>query len=103
MVNQVRNLRSLDPEAMFQWIEEHAHWILILLGLGGILYLVRSPVGRTGRWRLRNDPFPVRLYTEMLRRVEKLGYSKPPGWTHREFLDRLSSLPEEQYQTVQRI
>lgn len=77
---------------------------LIFLTTGSVLWFLTR--GRWGGLRFALSPrpaFPVWLYQEMLKKLEKAGVSKQPQWTHREFLNRLSSLPQEKLDRIKKI
>lgn len=69
-----------------------------------IFWLTVSFLQKTGVFRKKNPPpFAVMLYQRMLKQLEKSGIHKKPGWTHREFLSHLGSLPDEQKSIVKKI
>ena len=75
-------------------------WILVL-ALGGLVWLTR-------RWWWPGGParpplpFAAVQYRKLLRRLEQRGLVKAPGWTAREFLRHLESLPPEEQEAVAR-
>ncbi|MFQ5444986.1 MAG: DUF4129 domain-containing protein, partial [Nitrospinales bacterium] len=48
-------------------------------------------------------PVAAILYARMLQRLKKRGVRKKPQWTHREFLQNLSTLSQDQRAIVERI
>ena len=74
-----------------------AIFLVILLTL-----LIRQ--NRWGGWGFAAaSPFPVHLYKNMLKRLEKLGVRKPSHRTHREFLGDLDTLTPEKRHIVNEI
>ncbi len=99
-LSDFRSLNGNDLEAFFK-SNRNALIFLCVLIAGGLLARNRS-TGRT--WFGSSQPlFPVWLYEEMLKRLQKTGIKKQPHWSHREFLNRLPALPEEKLNLIHRI
>ena len=102
LTHRLESVKSLTLGNITHAIKQNPVWVVVIAWLAlAIFALVKYRV--LGRRRASKNPFAVKMYQTMLRRLEKKGVRKPPAWTHLEFLGRLESLPTEERQAASEI
>jgi hypothetical protein len=102
-LESLKGLGTLKVDTIKTFIIDNLEIILLLFGLAGAYALKRKYIHP---WKFLTSPrlaFPVWLYRKMLKKLNALGIRKQPGWTPREFLHRLSTLPVDKIDLVQKI
>jgi hypothetical protein len=103
MTGKFKKIQSLTVDDIVQFFKKRpAVWIGLAVLAVLLLVLQRHFTLQGFAW-IPKPPYSVRLYRKMLDKLEKRGITKPGTWTHREFLNRLESLPADQRECVQAI
>ncbi len=102
-LESIKGLGTLEVDTIKTFIIDNLEILLVLLALAILLVLKRN-IFLPWRFSIAPRPaFPVWLYQKMLKRLRTLGIRKQPCWTPREFLQRLSNLPDDKLDSVQKI
>jgi protein-glutamine gamma-glutamyltransferase len=99
----LQKLRTLDDEEIKTLIIDNLEILVLLIVFGFLLMLAWR---NHPRWRFFDSPrspFPAWLYQKMLRKLAVSGIHKQPHWTHREFLQRLTTLPKDKRDIIEKI
>lgn len=103
MRDRFDKIRSISADDLIRFFRDRP-WIWAGLALLGILlWVLQRRFTLKGLTWVPKPPYSVRLYRRMLDKLEKRGIAKPGTWTHREFLEHLDSLTEEQRERVRAI
>jgi len=103
-LSAIKGLATLEVGTIKTFIIEYLGTLLGLFGLAVVLLLNKR---KFLNWRffLSTEPpvYPVWLYQEMLKKLHAQGIHKPSCRTPREFLEQISTLPDDKRQRVQTI
>jgi len=99
--NRWKNWETPSFKEMLISLKNHP-WILLVIVAGflGLRFGSKKYQWRGISWAPRL-PFAVEIYRQMLKRLESHGVVKPRNATHLEFLNTLTSLPDEQRKAVE--
>jgi hypothetical protein len=103
-LDAIKGLGTLEVGVIKTFIIDNLGVLVGLFGLALILALKKKKLLRWKFFLSAKPPvYPVWLYREMLKKLNAQGIQKHPSWTPREFIKRLSTLPDAKLEPVQKI
>jgi protein-glutamine gamma-glutamyltransferase len=99
----LQRLATMDREEIKVFISDNFERLLLWLLFWVALIIVWLNLPRWRSFASSRPPFPAMIYRKMLRKLAALGIHKQPHWTHREFLNRLTTLPKDKRDIVEKI
>lgn len=99
----LQRLTAMDRKEIKMFISDNFErfFLFMLIGVALVLTWRNHP-----RWRSSaspRPPFPAVIYRKMLGKLAALGIHKQPHWTPREFLNRLTTLPKDKRDIIEKI
>lgn len=102
MVRSIKTLPSVALKDLARYLREHLDALLAASILILLAWMWIRDRGATIFSHYSQAPAAA-LYARMLQRLEQRGIRKRPHWTHREFLENLSTLSRDQRTIVERV